>query len=234
MDVSSVMSRAIAWAGEYGWAVHVASTLCAKKGQRLCLQNEICSGGCPNYGVGAGDQWVATGDGLNSWVAMGQVYSSRMCQAHDKTEGVLPPWGNGANPRPTTFETRFRCCDGAAPAPWFEQRPAPFPWWDARTACANKQMRLCTRDEVCTGGIPVYGTVAGDVWLATATDEDFENTWVSVGRELPDRMCKTHQEVTGRYPLWGTRTGPEPVTGERSAFRCCIGTHTDAQPITPE
>jgi len=91
-------------------------------------------------------------------------------------------------------------------------------WNDASAMCSDMGMKLCTRDQLCDGGQPVMGSPSGDVWAATG---EGANTWVSVGTAYPDRMCKTHTEVIGSRPGWGTQTGPQVHTGQQTAFRCC-------------
>lgn len=94
------------------------------------------------------------------------------------------------------------------------------PWDGASMACEAQGMRLCTQDQLCEGGQPLAGIPSGDVWAAVR-DGDRRNAWISVGSAYPDRLCRTHADVTGEEPYWGTAQGPQPVTGQETAFRCC-------------
>lgn len=88
----------------------------------------------------------------------------------------------------------------------------------AAQACQETGLRLCRQDELCPGGKPVMGQPQGDVWAAVS---DRPNEWISIGTSYPDRLCRTHQQVTGQMAPWGTVQGPMPHTGKPTAFRCC-------------
>ena len=53
-----------------------------------------------------------------------------------------------------------------------------------------------------------------DMWIAVG---DQQNEWISVQND-PDRVCKTHTEVAGVVPPWGTVSNPQ---GFYRGARCC-------------
>jgi hypothetical protein len=111
----------------------------------------------------------------------------------------------------------FLVPDEACASPDYHTRPNAT-WIDASAACEEKGMKLCTREQLCHNGQPSAGSPSGDIWAATG---EGANTWVSVGTAHPSRMCRTHTEVAGSKPSWGEITGPQAVTGQETAFRCC-------------
>jgi hypothetical protein len=132
--------------------------------------------------------------------------ASREVAQYKQMAGGLSMWGI------------FFVADAKCLPPAYHRKPAPANWDDTQRECASRGMRLCRQDEVCGAGNPLPGRPAGDVWMATGDDH---NAWVSVGTSYDERLCKTHSQALGTMPAWGTATGPEAVTGEETAYRCC-------------
>ena len=90
---------------------------------------------------------------------------------------------------------------------------------DMKTVCENKGKKLCRSSDICNKSRQV--TMAGltsaftnDNWIAVG---DKDNEWLTLNRG-GDRYCKTHTEVAGSVPAWGTTTAPG--AWERLA-KCC-------------
>ena len=82
--------------------------------------------------------------------------------------------------------------------------------------CSAKRMKLCNNAELCVGGNPPasLNKFAGDNWIATG---DNTNSWLTFS---PGRACKSHEQVAGAPPAWGTINGPD---GWTRAAKCCPG-----------
>lgn len=102
----------------------------------------------------------------------------------------------------------------------YQRMARPANWRAASGACSLQHRKLCTRAQLCADGKPVAGSPAGDVWAAVG---DHENAWIAIGTAPAGRLCKSHEEVAGTGPAWGIpeADGPETVTGQQTAFRCC-------------
>ncbi|MCB9548577.1 MAG: hypothetical protein H6706_22455 [Myxococcales bacterium] len=119
--------------------------------------------------------------------------------------GGLNIWGVFTVPDASCLPPAYHAAKGAT-------------WQAAADKCAEHGMKLCKRGALCQGGKPLAGSPAGDVWVATG---DGPNTWISVGQAQPARTCKSHVEVAGSPPAWGTQSGPFPITGQPTMYRCC-------------
>ena len=76
-------------------------------------------------------------------------------------------------------------------------------WAEMNQFCSDKGKRLCNSKEMCPGNIPItnmniFGGV--DNWMAVS---DRQNEWVTYAT-FENRLCKTHTEVAGGTPGWGT------------------------------
>jgi hypothetical protein len=142
----------------------------------------------------------------NSWKAkVAALVEAKPAIQVKQFDGGLSMWGVFLVPDETCL-----------PPAWY--RESNLNWEQASNYCLARGTKLCTVEQICHDGQPVVGSPAGDVWAATS---DSSNSWVSVGAALPERLCKDHTQVAGGKPAWGTQKGPEPVTGEPTAFRCC-------------
>jgi hypothetical protein len=92
-------------------------------------------------------------------------------------------------------------------------------------------MTLCTSGNFCTSRDPPTGIdiPLHDSWIAVG---DSENEWFTFRRGWGDRICKTHTEVAGSKPGWGTSsfTG---ITGDQYRAGICCGTCSISSPSPP-
>lgn len=85
--------------------------------------------------------------------------------------------------------------------------------WAAADAAAKKAgNRLASQAEVqayikSKGGKPLK---AADAWTPVS---DAPNEWVSIGGQYPERLGKTHTQVAGSKPDWGSKAGEQPWRG---------------------
>jgi len=237
-----------------------ARNFCSAQSMRLCSQEELCFGagsvqeGVPDLGITAGkDQWVAVssemGDSTckgNSWVQIGEWLGSSdppgtTCSGHNSLAGSCPAWGTEATGT-QHFQHYAACCSGTQ-VTWSNKTTSPsydseggVTWPDANEFCSAQFMRLCTQEEICSGGagsvqegIPVSGSTAGkDQWVAVSSTTDDDpckaNTWVQVGKWLgssdPARTaCSSHYSLAGSCPVWGKGLFGTQVFQEYTA--CC-------------
>ena len=95
-------------------------------------------------------------------------------------------------------------------------------WAQIRAYCPQG-WDLCTKNDLCSGTNPrdaAWSTYFGsdDNWVAI---RDAENEWVTFSQALYAggvRQCKTHTQIAGSTPSWGTQTDP---WGFYRAGRCC-------------
>ena len=97
-------------------------------------------------------------------------------------------------------------------------------WSDINQVCVDRGLQLCQSDNFCTGGVPPSGIDISqhDSWIAVG---DSENEWFTFRRGWGwgDRICKTHTEVAGSKPSWGT-TSFTGTTGDMFRAGICCGT----------
>lgn len=90
---------------------------------------------------------------------------------------------------------------------------------DMKQVCQNKGMKLCRSSDICDKNRRVHmagltSAFSNDNWIAVG---DKENEWLTLN-QADGRYCKTHTEVAGSVPGWGTSTAPG--NWERLA-KCC-------------
>jgi hypothetical protein len=94
---------------------------------------------------------------------------------------------------------------------------------DMKAVCEAKGQRLCQSSELCDMGTRTVNnpgittSFPGDNWIAVG---DSDNEWLTLNR-AEGRYCKTHTEVAGGKPSWGT-TRNNSSSYERLA-KCCTG-----------
>ncbi|MEZ4473183.1 MAG: hypothetical protein R3F60_20840 [bacterium] len=94
-----------------GASWQAAADKCKGMGLKLCKRDQLCQGGKPLAGSPAGDVWVATGDGPNAWVSVGQAQPARVCKDHVEVAGSPPGVGHPERAVPITGQpTMYRCC----------------------------------------------------------------------------------------------------------------------------
>lgn len=96
-------------------------------------------------------------------------------------------------------------------------------WTDIKSICTQKGYILCSSESFCTNYVPpsALDIPEHDSWIAVG---DSENEWLTFRRGWNNRICKTHTEVAGSKPSWGTSnfTG---TTGDmyRAGLCCSVG-----------
>ena len=93
-------------------------------------------------------------------------------------------------------------------------------WSDINSICVDRGLQLCSSGNFCTDRIPPSGIDIpdGDSWIAVG---DSENEWFTFRRGWGDRICKTHTEVAGSKPGWGTSTCTGSACAMRRGGICC-------------
>ena len=93
-------------------------------------------------------------------------------------------------------------------------------WSDINSICVDRGLQLCSSGNFCTDRIPPSGIDIpdGDSWIAVG---DAENEWFTFRRGWGDRICKTHTEVAGSKPGWGTTTCTGSACAMRRGGICC-------------
>ena len=93
---------------------------------------------------------------------------------------------------------------------------------DLKAVCESKGQRLCESTEICDmrtrqiNNPELTSSFPGDNWIAVS---DSENEWLTLN-QAGGRYCKTHTEVAGGTPAWGSTR--EAGGWERLA-KCCGG-----------
>jgi hypothetical protein len=90
-------------------------------------------------------------------------------------------------------------------------------WSDINQVCVDRGLQLCQSGDFCTDQVPPSGIdiPEHDSWIAVG---DSENEWLTF---RSDRTCKTHTEVTGAKPSWGTSSLNYTYGGWYHAGICC-------------
>ena len=96
---------------------------------------------------------------------------------------------------------------------------------ELKSICENKGMRLCQSTEICDDTTreviqpELTTSFPTDNWIAVA---DKPNEWLTLAtpQQIPGRYCKTHTEVAGSTPSWGS--SKNPGSWARLA-KCCAG-----------
>jgi len=76
---------------------------------------------------------------------------------------------------------------------------------------------MCKKDDLCVDGNPLtnLNTFEGDNWIAT---NDNTNSWMTFNT-ADNRKCKSHEQVAGAPPSWGTTSAPYAFN---RATKCCF------------
>jgi len=191
---------------------------CKAKGQNLCMRSELCPTGFPLRGRPRGDHWVAVRDMENGWASIGTDFNERICQLHQEIDGGhygKPSWGFDQYNHPVI------CCDDPDEVIWAKSLALgeSITWRDAKKGCEDEGLVLCPQSVYCPDGElkpPAGGITEGDHWAPTS---DYPNSWVSVGDySAEQRVCRSHDAVTGVEPQWGTQPSTFKFKGH---VRCC-------------
>ena len=97
---------------------------------------------------------------------------------------------------------------------------------ELKAVCEGKGMRLCQSTEICDTKTreviqpELTTSFPTDNWIAVA---DKPNEWLTLATnaQIPGRYCKTHTEVAGSTPNWGSSREPGPWM---RLAKCCAGT----------
>jgi hypothetical protein len=86
--------------------------------------------------------------------------------------------------------------------------------------CLHKGYDLCKSESFCTDYVPpsAIDIPQHDSWIAVG---DSENEWLTFRRGWNNRICKTHTEVAGTKPDWGTSTITVTSGDMYRAGLCC-------------
>jgi len=96
---------------------------------------------------------------------------------------------------------------------------------DMKSECESKGQRLCDSTEICDMASrsvinpELTSNFPGDNWIAVG---DTQNEWLTLNRG-DNRYCKTHKEVAGYLPAWGSNRDP---SGWERLAKCCGGETT--------
>ena len=91
---------------------------------------------------------------------------------------------------------------------------------DLTEYCKSKNQRVCESSEICDMATrtvtnpELTSEFPGDNWIAVG---DQQNEWLTLNR-ADNRYCKTHTEVAGYLPEWGSNRNP---SGWERLVKCC-------------
>ena len=90
---------------------------------------------------------------------------------------------------------------------------------NAKRICSGKGQRICSIQDLCPSGRPrsnldKFGNT--DNWIAV---NNAENEWLTFNR-AGNRLCKSHTQVAGQKPAWGTQPDARGF-GFTRAVKCC-------------
>jgi hypothetical protein len=119
----------------------------------------------------------------------------------------------------------FRCDTKQTPFEYFDIQSdggstSALTYDRAAQLCSSQGQRLCSAAELCPDGRPRAGLDkfgATDNWIAV---NNAPNEWVTFNR-AGNRLCKTHTQVAGSTPAWGTQANARGQ-GFRRAAECCF------------
>jgi len=96
-----------------------------------------------------------------------------------------------------------------------------FSWDTASARCASEGMVVCHSQQMCDAQLKKRSVLAsstgnsGTLWFPAS---DKRNTWVYAGTKEQD-ICKTHQQIKGAPPAWGSSS--QAHTGKGPLVACC-------------
>ena len=119
----------------------------------------------------------------------------------------------------------FRCTPKQTPFNFFDIESiggstSALTYDRAAQLCSIQGQRLCSAAELCPNGQPRAGLDkfgATDNWIAV---DNSPNEWVTFNR-AGNRLCKTHTQVAGTTPSWGTQANARGQGFQRAA-ECCF------------
>ena len=145
--------------------------------------------------------------------------------------GLILRWSGPGVPNMVPVPaSAFRCNPNQTPFEYFDIQSkggsnSALTYARAEQLCSGQGQRLCSAAELCPSGRPRPGLDKfgrTDNWIAV---NNAPNEWVTFNR-AGNRLCKTHTQVAGTTPGWGTQTNARGQGFERAAeccFECNIG-----------
>ena len=223
-----------------------AKQVCTSKGQDLCHSSNLCYSGAPYPPLdafGTLDNWIAVKDKENEWLTFNRA-DSRLCKTHTQVANGLPAWGTNPDASGQGFNRAVKCCvpdrlgyaASLTPSVTMDKVTlgnikTALTWSEAQQVCTSKGQELCSSSDLCVGNVPlasldVFGAL--DNWIAV---KDKENEWFTYNR-AGDRLCKTHTQVAGVLPAWGTNPDATGL-GFSRAVKCCSSTRVGLAALMP-
>jgi len=140
--------------------------------------------------------------------------------------GLILRWSGPGVPNMVPVPaSAFRCDTKQTPFEYFDIESeggstSALTYDRAAQLCSSQGQRLCSAAELCPDGTPragldKFGQV--DNWIAV---NNAQNEWVTFNR-AGNRLCKTHTQVAGSTPAWGTQANARGQ-GFRRAAECCF------------
>jgi hypothetical protein len=140
--------------------------------------------------------------------------------------GLILRWsGPGVPNMEPVPASAFRCNPNQTPFQYFDIQSnggskSALTYARAEQLCSSQGQRLCSAAELCPDGRPRPGLDKfgrADNWIAV---NNAPNEWVTFNR-AGNRLCKTHTQVAGTTPAWGTQSNARGQGFERAA-ECCF------------
>lgn len=140
--------------------------------------------------------------------------------------GLILRWsGPGVPNMAPVPASAFRCNPNQTPFQYFDIQSnggsnSALTYARAEQLCSSQGQRLCSAAELCPDGRPRPGLDKfgrADNWIAV---NNAPNEWVTFNR-AGNRLCKTHTQVAGTTPAWGTQSDARGQGFERAA-ECCF------------
>jgi hypothetical protein len=140
--------------------------------------------------------------------------------------GLILRWSGPGVPNMVPVPaSAFRCNTKQTPFEYFDIESeggstSALTYDRAAQLCSSQGQRLCSAAELCPDGRPRAGLDKfghTDNWIAV---NNAQNEWVTFNR-ADNRLCKTHTQVAGSTPAWGTQANARGQ-GFRRAAECCF------------
>jgi hypothetical protein len=161
--------------------------------------------------------------GLVDWCNNGRNLRIN-CWAQDITKDgftiVVQTWADTSLYSANVRWTAFYSSQGSGAETWDSinaPNTAANTWDEMNQVCESKGKRLCSSKELCPSNQPItnLNTFGGaDNWTAV---NDKQNEWLTYAT-FDNRLCKTHTQVAGGVPGWGTTKN---AGGWFRAAKCC-------------
>jgi len=140
--------------------------------------------------------------------------------------GLILRWSGPGVPKMTPVPaSAFRCNPKQTPFRYFDIQSkggssSALTYARAKQLCSSQGQRLCSAAELCRNGRPRPGLDKfgrTDNWIAV---NNAPNEWITFTR-AHNRLCKTHTQIAGSTPAWGTQSNARGQ-GFKRAAECCF------------